>query len=288
MAVSTPSIWSKIGPGALDAFASSTRAAPRLADLGQPVQRVLQQGGPLGQHVQPGRRQELPPLPRLLLRLEHVQRRLVAQDPGAIGKVEVDLRAELGEVPPDRLDLGAGRQRTGQGTKQIRHPSGLCRDLGQRDCRRGGLHRLSRRRGRLRRLGAHLAGERRDEQGEHREQRPDDTGRRTGPPARVRRPSAQTRRPSVRLDRETAFSAGAMSWPSGGSPGARRAAPTGRAVRAGHSRCPGRPPRRSGRLWTTAPPRWRSSRRRSSPGPRTACGRAETSGRRATPAAWAP
>ena len=119
--------------GRLGRVGGVTRLAPRPLHRGHAVQRLLEEGGPLGEHVQPRGRLELPPLPQLLLGLQGVQRRLALKNARGERQVQVDLLADLGEALADRLDLRTRAQRLDQDAEEIRHLCGSRRDLFHRN-----------------------------------------------------------------------------------------------------------------------------------------------------------
>ena len=155
------------------------RSTPRLLDLAQTIQRVLQEQRSSCEGGQPFARLKVSLLPKLLLQLDHVEGRMAAQDRLGGGQLEIHLPARLVQMFPDRLALGGLGQRPGQGADQPRYLCGACRDLRHgnrvRGGRRGGSARRARRRGsRFHRRGLILGrGEvGRSKQGEGRKQKP--------------------------------------------------------------------------------------------------------------------
>ena len=145
---------------------------PGLLEVGQTSERSLKQAGPVREQAQPLIGLQEPMLPHLLLRLDHVQRRVGVQDGRGRSNLEINLLAELGDTLADQLHLRAGGQGLGDAPEEIRHLRSPRRHFRHRDCGRYGRRRTLRRRHGFRRLARRGVNRR----AEDRKQRPDDEG----------------------------------------------------------------------------------------------------------------
>ena len=85
--------------------------------------------------MQPARRLQLPPLPELLLRLEHLKGRLPLQDGAGRREFQINRPAGLGKHLVDRVDGRAGGELRTQRAQEFRNLRRLRCDLRYRDHR---------------------------------------------------------------------------------------------------------------------------------------------------------
>ncbi len=149
---------------------------PGLLEIGQTIERRLKQAGPMREQAEPLVRLQELLLPHLLLRLDHVQRRLSLQDGRRRSDLEIDLLAELGDTLADehhlRAQLRAGGEGLGDAPEEIRHLRSPRCHLCDWDRIRWRRRCTLRRRHGFRRL----AGRGVNRRAEDRKQRPDDEG----------------------------------------------------------------------------------------------------------------
>ena len=145
---------------------------PGLLEVGQTSECRLKQAGPVREQAQPLIGLQEPMLPHLLLRLDHVQRRLGLQDGRGRSNLEINLLAELGDTLADQLHLRAGGQGLGDAPEEIRHLRSPRCHLCDWDRIRWRRRCTLRRRHGFRRL----AGRGVNRRAEDRKQRPDDEG----------------------------------------------------------------------------------------------------------------
>jgi hypothetical protein len=159
------------------------RVTPRLLDVGQATQGVLQERRAPREGAQPLARLKLSLSPELLLKLDHVERRMATQDRLGGRQLDIHLAARFVQMPLDRLDLGRHRQRCGQIPQHVGHLRGSRRDFRHRNRIRGwrrgsgtGRTGQSGRRRRWRRRARRLDEAALNEQRERRKRKPEERG----------------------------------------------------------------------------------------------------------------